>query len=196
MCGRYYADGQTAKEVERLVKRTGRGFSPRPAGDVYPSGLAEVIYADRGQLTAGSMKWGFGPYEKRGLLINARAESVTEKSAFRDSIRHRRCVIPARWFYEWNRAKEKASFLEPEGGTLYMAGCYREFDGQNCFVILTTCANPSVAGVHNRMPLLLESRELEEWIFDNEKLEYFLGKMPKGLERKMEYEQQTLVFPQ
>ena len=61
-----------------------------------------------------------------------------------------------------------------------MAGCYREFDGQNCFVILTTCANPSVAGVHDRMPLLLESRELEAWIFDNEKLEYFLGKTLQG----------------
>ena len=194
MCGRYYADEQTAADVNGLIKCQGKKPVVLQPGDVYPSCEAAVLCKERGQLVSQRMRWGFGPYEKRGLLINARAESVLEKVAFRDSIRLRRCVIPARWFYEWNRAKEKASFLDREGGTLYMAGCYREFNGENCFVILTTAANPSVAGVHDRMPLLLERQELEAWIFDNGKLEYFLGKTPKLLERQMEYEQQTLFF--
>lgn len=96
------------------------------------------------------------------LLINARSESVLEKRIFQESVRHRRCVIPAKGFYEWNVKKEKYQFerLDQEA-VLFMAGCFQRFQEQEWFVILTTQANASVSPVHHRMPLVLEKNEIE-----------------------------------
>ena len=73
-----------------------------------------------------------------------------------------------------------------------MAGCFREFDGMDRFVILTTEANHSVEAVHDRMPLILEPKELENWVLDDGATEYFLHKTPALLERNSEYEQMRL----
>ena len=56
-----------------------------------------------------------------------------------------------------------------------MAGCYQIYNGQNRFVILTTQANASVAPVHERMPLLLERQELEDWIMEDAAVEFILA---------------------
>ena len=108
-------------------------------------------------MAARQMQWGFPGFQGKGLLINARAEAILDKKTFRESVLHRRCVIPARHFYEWSKNKEKYTFQSPkQDDTLFMAGCYQIYNGQNRFVILTTQANASVAPVHERMPLLLE----------------------------------------
>lgn len=129
----------------------------------------------------------------KGLLINARAEAILDKKTFRDSVLHRRCVIPAHHFYEWSKNKEKYTFQSPkQDATLFMAGCYQIYNGQNRFVILTTQANASVAPVHERMPLLLERQELEDWIMEDAAVEFILAKKPILLNRTAEYEQLKL----
>lgn len=75
-----------------------------------------------------------------------------------------------------------------------MAGFYRQLQGEERFVILTTEANASVERVHHRMPLLLEREELEPWIFQEECIERLLHKKQPPLESFQEYEQQTLPF--
>lgn len=109
-------------------------------------------------------------------------------------MRCRRCVVPAGGFYEWNRNKEKASFQRTDTPVLYMAGLFQQFEDGPRFVILTTRANPSVASVHDRMPLILEEDELEKWIYDNSYAEFLLKKMPVLLKRHQEYEQQRRRF--
>ena len=108
------------------------------------------------------MVWGFPRFDGRGLLINARAETAAERRTFRECVLHRRCVIPAKGFWEWNKSKEKFSFERQDSQVMFMAGCYDCFDGQDRFVILTTEANPSVKPVNDRMPLILERNELED----------------------------------
>ena len=54
---------------------------------------------------AEEMSWGFPQYQKKGLLINARAETALERKMFRDSVLHRRCIIPAKQFYEWDQGR-------------------------------------------------------------------------------------------
>ena len=130
----------------------------------------------------------------KGLLINARAESARERITFRDSVRHRRCIILAAHFYEWNKAKEKAIFCREDPPVLYMAGIWKHFENGDRFVILTTQANASVMPVHDRMPLILEKYELENWVYENVDAEYVLGKTPAILKREQEYEQMTF-FP-
>ena len=61
-------------------------------------------------LMADCMAWGFPRFDGKGLLINARAESAMERKTFRNSVQHRRCIIPAKSFYEWDKAK-KSSLL-------------------------------------------------------------------------------------
>ena len=80
---------------------------------------------------------------------------------FRESALHRRCVIPARRFYERDREKNKVTFQKEDQKVIFMAGLYNQFEGQDRFVILNTQANSSVSGVHDRMPLLLEEKELK-----------------------------------
>ena len=223
MCGRYYVDEETAKEIRRLVLKLDQRFQEKSdqnmarkmnrnmareaerkmdaeafygaagrTGAVFPSQKATVIMGRERHLETERMLWGFPRFDGRGLLINARAETAAERRTFRESILHRRCVIPAKGFWEWNKSKEKFSFERPDAQVMFMAGCYDCFDGQERFVILTTEANPSVKPVHDRMPVILEQNELEDWVTDDGAAEYFLHKTPVLLEREAEYEQMSL----
>lgn len=197
MCSRYYVDDDTVCEIEKIVGEIDREMIDRLTGDIYPSQNALVITAgtaDLKDLKARQMPWGFLTSDDNSLLINARTETVRERRMFRDSILLRRCVIPARGFYEWDADKNKATFSGGNGTVLYLAGFYNLFQGQDRFIILTTEANRSVRPVHDRMPLILEEQELRDWVWDDRFLESALKQTPPLLRRRQEYEQQTL-FP-
>lgn len=192
MCGRYYVDDETAREIEKLVRDLDRKLQIERTGDVFPAQNATIIKGQEHHLAAEQMRWGFPGFEKGKLLINARAETALERPTFRESVQDRRCIIPARGFYEWNKSKEKFTFERKETPVLFMAGCYNRYEGQERFVILTTDANSSVAPVHNRMPLILEQEELKDWVLDDGAIEYLLHKMPVLLKPHAEYEQMRL----
>lgn len=209
MCGRYYVDDGTFKEIERLVREIDArslhsgdrvestdektiGQITSIEGDVYPSQEAVVLSGKGRSLMLERMHWGFVQQERKNLLINARTETVLGRSMFRDSVLHRRCVVPARHFYEWDASKNKVSFMRRDDSILYMAGFYRLFQGEGRFVILTTEANTSVASVHERMPLILEEPEVADWIFEDTCLDSFLHKKPIQLAKSQEYKQMSL----
>lgn len=192
MCGRYYVDDETAREIEKLVRDLDRKLKMERTGDVFPSQNAMILKGEGNHLAAEQMRWGFPGFEKGKLLINARAETALERPTFRESVQDRRCIIPARGFYEWNKSKEKFTFERKETPVLFMAGCYNRYEGQERFVILTTDANSSVAPVHNRMPLILEPEELKDWVLDEQVAESLLHKTPLLLEQRAEYEQMRL----
>ena len=192
MCGRYYVDDETAREIEKLVRDLDRRLKMERTGDVFPSQNAIILKGEGNHLAAEQMRWGFPGFEKGKLLINARAETALERPTFRESVQDRRCIIPARGFYEWNKSKEKFTFERKETPVLFMAGCYNRYEGQERFVILTTEANSSVAPVHNRMPLILEPEELKDWVLDDQATESLLHKTPVLLEQRAEYEQMRL----
>ena len=85
--------------------------------------------------------------------------------------------------------KEQGQPKAGEEPVLFMAGCFNQFQGQNRFVILTTEANASVSMVHERMPLVLESKEIKDWVLDDDAVEFLLHKTPVSLNRKSDYEQ-------
>lgn len=193
MCGRYYVDDETAREIEKLVRDLDRKLQKVRTGDVFPSQNATIIRGEGRCLVAEQMKWGFPGVEKGKILINARVESVLERPTFQDSVKHRRCIIPARGFYEWSKSKEKFNFECEETQVLFMAGCYNWYQKESRFVILTTEANSSVAPVHNRMPLILEPEELGNWVLNDSATKYLLhNKTPVTLKRRAEYEQMRL----
>ena len=185
-------DRNMVREMDRKMDEGAFYGAAGRTGAVFPSQKATVIMGREHHLEAEQMLWGFPRFEGRGLLINARAETAAERRTFRESVLHRRCVIPAKGFWEWNKSKEKFSFERPDAQVMFMAGCYDCFDGQERFVILTTEANSSVKPVHDRMPLILEQNELEDWVTDDGAAEYFMHKTPVLLEREAEYEQMSL----
>ena len=209
MCGRFYVDEGTAREIEQIIRGVDLRIQKMRTGDIYPSQSAGILTCNSRQknpLSAGSaaensptlelteMHWGFPQYQKKGLLINARAETALERRTFRESVLHRRCVIPARHFYEWDSDKNKVTFFREDRPVLFMAGFYNRFQDEVRFIILTTQANASVSPVHSRMPLILDEGELEDWVYDDKFTEYALHKTPTELLREQEYEQQSLFL--
>lgn len=193
MCGRYYVDDDTAREIEKLVRRIDEKRRGRiETGDVYPGKDAPVLSGKGGSLCCEWQHWGFPGFQGKKLIFNARCESVLEKPLFRDSVLHRRVVIPAKRFYEWSPRKEKNTFHRKDASALFMAGFSRLCEGRERFVILTTKANDSVGPVHDRMPLILEREEIMEWVLDDTRTENILQKIPCLLERQSEYEQLSL----
>ena len=199
MCGRYYVDDDTAREIEKLVRQVDEKMRQTAAAgihlqakDIHPSEMAPVITADDKGLCCRWQRWGFPGFSGKQLIFNARSESALEKKTFRESVEHRRIVVPATWFYEWNKNKEKNIFYRQGQPVLYMAGFYNRYQNEDRFVILTTEANDSMRPVHDRMPLVLERDEIHKWLNEDQPVEDFLQKTPALLERRAEYEQMNL----
>lgn len=201
MCGRYYIDDSTAREIEKLVQHVNEKMQqaftaghPLQAKDIHPSETAPIIAAKGQNLCLKWQKWGFPGFHGKQLIFNARTESVLEKKMFRECIKQRRAIVPATWFYEWNKNKEKNIFYPKGGSVLYMAGLYNRYQDEDRFVILTTKANHSMQPVHDRMPLVLGQDEVHKWLFEDTLVGTFLQKVPPLLERRTDYEQMSL-FP-
>ncbi|MCD8150309.1 MAG: SOS response-associated peptidase [Clostridiales bacterium] len=192
MCSRYYIDNGVFDDVKEVLSGAKRSELKVTSCDVHPGENAPVLIKGQNGLQIDNMKWGFPQYTGKGLIINARSETAHEKKTFSDSLLYRRCVIPARHFYEWDSSKNKASFSRENGASLYMAGFYNLLQDEMRFVILTTKANPSVKPIHERMPLILERNELKNWIYDADSTQEVLRKIPLPLKQYQEYKQQTL----
>ena len=194
MCCRFYSDETTQKDIVGLVDGYDKGIDWLREGDVHPGDKATVIIKGSNGLFAGDMRFGMNgsgntaDTKAPALLINARAESVREKKSFAESVAERRCVIPAKKFYEWDRDKNKAEFSPVKEKSVYLAGIYRDSD----FVILTTAANSSMKPVHDRMPLTLRRDQIEPWLTDAEKTDEILSQTPEELSVYREFEQLSL----
>lgn len=194
MCGRFYVDDETAGVLERIAREVDLRLGRMRTGDIYPSQKAGVLAAKAADRELDEIHWGFLPEQRKGLLINARAETALQSRMFGQSMRYRRCVIPAKHFYEWDAQKNKVTFFREDGAVLYLAGCYQRFAEGLRFIILTTKANASVSPVHDRMPVILEKRELADWIYEDDYTQDVLHRVPLLLGRTLEYEQQRLIF--
>jgi putative SOS response-associated peptidase YedK len=174
MCGRYML-----VEWEELCARFGITLAEPllPRYNIAPTQLVPVIVGEDGVPVCKMYRWGLVPFWAKDpsagpKLINARAETVAEKNSFRESFRRRRCLIPAQGFYEWEKrpaGKIPCLFTCHDGGLFAMAGLWDRWqsaDGavMHTFSIITTEANPLVAPVHNRMPVILERRAEEIWL--------------------------------
>ena len=112
MCGRYYIDDETMKEIEKLVRSLDKKLFVYGKGrDIYPSQEAAVLFEYQQNVSADFMNWGFPGYGKGQLLINSRAESALEKKTFRENILNRRCIILQRDFMNGICEKKKVLFF-------------------------------------------------------------------------------------
>jgi putative SOS response-associated peptidase YedK len=174
MCGRFTqrADAKAlakAFEVAEVPAVEAR-YNIAPTQDI----LAVRETADGREMTF--LKWGLVPSwaKDRSIgakLINARAETVGEKPAFREAFRKRRCVIPADGFYEWQKTeqgKQPFFFRMIDERPFGFAGLWERWEGEgrvvNSCAILTTEANEVLRPVHDRMPVILHPGDYELWL--------------------------------
>jgi putative SOS response-associated peptidase YedK len=114
--------------------------------------------------------------ELRLATFNARAETVAEKPFFRSAFKHMRCLIPASGYYEWQtvgKEKQPFYFTRRNGQPLTIAGLWAEWTNpetgkpQNSCTMIITEPNKFVAGIHDRMPVILEEKQFEPWLDDS-----------------------------
>ncbi len=145
--------------------------------------ILTVVENERGERVGRFMRWGLVPSFARELssgyrMINARAESLTERPAFRGPFRRQRCLIPATGFYEWKATpagKQPYFIRSPEGEPLALAGLWErwwppevedrsEVEPLYTCTIITVPAAGEVAGIHHRMPAMLPREVWERWL--------------------------------
>ena len=170
MCCRFFTgDAEDDEELRAIIAALQRrgGGEAAVARDVLPTDTAAVIASSR-RLSPGvfAMRWGFSG-AGGAPVINARSETAHEKPLFAGSMESRRCLIPAGWYYEWERrGRERVRYaIRPEEtGLMYMAGLYRLTPAGAQFTILTRDAAPDIAFIHPRMPVILPRDAMADWI--------------------------------
>lgn len=166
MCGRY-SFAPNPKQLEAQMRDVIRPLALKLSFNVAPTHQSYVIASDRPGVLQ-SMEWGLVPHwsadgANNGKLINARAEGIQGKPSFRDSIRSKRCLVPADSFYEWRTGPGKVKIPYRislnSGALMFMAGIWDEWRAGNetkrTFSIITTTPNRDLETLHNRMPVLL-----------------------------------------
>ena len=177
MCGRFALTLQN-DEMARLFGATpANDLPPVPRFNICPTQAVHVVTSGDGIRRLGAMRWGFLPHWFRTpadgpLLINARAETLADKPAFRAAARARRCLIPADGFYEWTKGADDARLpwyiRRRDAAPLVMAGLWQNWGVDEARItscaIVTTAASSDIAALHHRMPLILEPAEWPLWL--------------------------------
>ena len=81
MCGRYYVDDETSREIEKIVKKLDQRLKIEHGQDIHPSESAVILTKECREVAARQMQWGFPGFQGKGLLINARAEAILDKKS-------------------------------------------------------------------------------------------------------------------
>lgn len=201
MCGRFALPVPKKKIAQVFQAAIAEDLDLPPRVNIAPGsqvlGIVETSQGRVGRL----FKWGLIPFwakdEKIGYrTINARAETLAEKPAFREAFKRRRCIIPAQGFYEWEKTPEGKIphlFSAAGGGLLAMAGLWENWrspageDLQSC-TIITTQANGLVGRIHDRMPVVLSPNAWAEW-FDPRQLVGAVQGLLKPLDEDLLQEQ-------
>jgi putative SOS response-associated peptidase YedK len=181
MCGRYVSKAEKEeieKEFETVVEKIQEDLT-RPRYNIAPTQFVAVIRQLERERILSGMKWGLIPSWAKDAaigskMINARAETVAEKPAFRAAFKSRRIIVPASGFYEWKKTDSKTKqpfyFFMKEKPVFGFAGLWEEWtdkqtgDVIESYTIITTEANKVLEPVHERMPVILKPEDYELWL--------------------------------
>jgi putative SOS response-associated peptidase YedK len=186
MCGRFTYK-LTWAEIVKLYRLTlnqpARNTQPRY--NICPTTAIDTVVSSEGERALVPMRWGLIPgwwskplKEMRLATFNARAETVATKPMFRDAFKSKRCLIPASGYYEWHDTpdgKQPYYFTRRDGQPITFAGLWSNWRDKEAGNNLLSCTmvivepNDFVAEVHDRMPVILEAKEFEQWEFGDAK---------------------------
>lgn len=185
MCGRFTLDPSKISLKDFGVTRT--HYQPPARFNIAPTTGIAVIRQEDGERDLLEMRWGLlpswaKPESKLPLMINARADTVASKPAFRSAFKTRRCIVPATGYYEWIKLPDgtKQPFYFTREDSLAFGAIW---EGETVATI-TTEPNREAAHVHNRMPVILEKDQFDRWMeptpLSEEESRLFLRGLPDG----------------
>jgi putative SOS response-associated peptidase YedK len=174
MCGRFVITSPPEALRQLFGYLEQPNFPPR--FNVSPTQPIPVVFDDNGRHFR-LMRWGLWPAwvkdpRKFTLLINARAETVKEKPAFKNAIQRRRCLIPADGYYEWHSSEggKRPYFIHHrDGHPIGFAGLAETWIGPNgeevdTVAIVTAPASADLAVLHHRVPVTIKTADFERWL--------------------------------
>jgi putative SOS response-associated peptidase YedK len=176
MCGRYTMH-HSPQQVEMRFGIIEARATPTERYNIAPMQTVPIVVEGDGARFLDNMQWGLIPSwaKEPGIgnkMINARAETLAEKPAFRVALSRRRCIIPADGFYEWKTedgARQPMHIRRKDGELFGFAGLWEEWkqpDGtplRTC-TIITTSPNSVLEPIHDRMPAMLLPEDEEAWL--------------------------------
>jgi putative SOS response-associated peptidase YedK len=176
MCGRYTLTIDPSELMERF-NLTSADTVTTPRYNIAPTQNVAVIY-DASPPTLSAARWGLIPSWSKDAsigarMINARAETLDEKPAFRSLLKKKRCLIPADGFYEWRKnaddTKTPMRIMLKDGAPFALAGLWDvwktpEGEWIKTCTIITTSPNALMEQIHNRMPVLLTTEAEADWL--------------------------------
>jgi len=165
------------QQLEMRFGITAVHATPVERYNIAPAQAVPVVIEEDGGRFLDAMQWGLIPSwaKEPGIgnkMINARAETLPEKPAFRTALSRRRCLIPADGFYEWKReggTRQPMHIRRKDGDLFAFAGLWEEWkqpDGTplHTCTIITTSPNAVMLPIHDRMPAILLPEEEEAWL--------------------------------
>ncbi|AIQ60166.1 SOS response-associated peptidase [Paenibacillus borealis] len=188
MCGRFTITVSLEELITHYLIDDSKIAVLKPNYNVAPMhNIPAVIASDEGK-RLGELRWGLVPFwakdDKIGSkMINARAETVAEKPAFKRLLKSKRCIIPADGFYEWKKdgtSKQPYRILMTDGSIFSFAGLYDTWEDPegkkvSTCTIITTTPNSLMADIHDRMPVILRPEDEADWLGrDNDDVESLL----------------------
>ena len=176
MCGRYAIT--LPHEAMRKIFSADTLVQSVPRYNIAPTQPVIAIWNEEGGRKAKLARWGLVPHWVKDprefpLLVNARAETMAEKPAFRDAVRHKRCILPASGYYEWktlpNGKKQPYYITLATDEPIALAGLYSSWMGPNgeeidTVATITVPAGPDVEHIHDRMPAIMRGSQIDEWL--------------------------------
>lgn len=183
MCGRYYFDIDE-DEIKSIAEQAEKNiYGDYNTKDIYPSNIAPIYVEDDHKIKPILAKWGLPKWDKKGLIINARVETLEEKQTFKTLLKQRRCIVPASAYFEWKQTessgkKKDKYIIKKRSSILYFAGLYNIvsnnkikqlslFDSNSFdiyYTIITKKADSSVDYIHDRMPVIFEKEQLNDYL--------------------------------
>ena len=183
MCGRFafYSPAEAAAALFGVST----GTEVKPRYNIAPTqDLAAIRNSTDGERELVMLRWGLVPFWAKdpsigNRMINARAETVAEKPSYRNAYKHRRCLVLADGFYEWQRqgdAKAPYFISLASGEPFALAGIWENWtdketgESLQTTSLITTEANEFMAPLHHRMPVILEAETATDWLAGSNEL--------------------------
>src|SRR5216684_5286229 len=180
MCGRFIIYSP-ADSITKWFATRNATPNARPSYNVAPTQdiLAVRFNSETKQRTLDPLRWGLVPYWAKDVkigatMINAKAETVLEKPAFREAFKSRRCLIPADGFYEWAKldakTKQPYAIVMKDRSLFGFAGLWERWKDKasgevvRSFTIITTTSNEVCAPIHDRMPVIVDPANYGKWL--------------------------------
>jgi putative SOS response-associated peptidase YedK len=209
MCGRFVAASPPSEiaayfGVDAVAEQFQSDDGASPNYNVAPTSDIYVVYDDGGLRRLDPFHWGLVPSWAKEIkignrMINARAETIATKGAFKSSFAKRRCIIPADGFYEWKKlpgqkTKQPYYIHRPDDEPYAFGGLWSQWRGKDAAgepltlrsaTIITGEPNEKMAEIHDRMPLILPPSAWDDWLDpelnDLDRLGAFLVPAPASL---------------